>query len=166
MRSAKDIVGNTYGRLTTIEYIPGTRYVKAKYNCFCVCGSYILTTRTALETGHTVSCGCRSKECLAMRSTHGKSKTKIYATYKRMFDRCFNKNCPRYEYYGGRGITIDASWIGVDGFNNFMLDMGEPPSPKHSIDRIDNNGNYGPSNCKWSTQSEQLSNRRPYRRIK
>jgi hypothetical protein len=80
-----------------------------------------------------------------------------------MKSRCLNSNVPAYDNYGGRGITVCDRWR--DSFENFYEDMGDPPSPKHSIDRIDNDGNYEPGNCRWATMSEQNSNRRPYKHM-
>ena len=85
----------------------------------------------------------------------------LIGIYKRMIRRCFYKKHDRYKDYGGRGITVCDRWLGYDnGYINFVNDMGSKPTKNHSLDRIDNNGNYEPSNCKWSTIHEQQSNRR------
>lgn len=90
-----------------------------------------------------------------MRLTHGMSRTPIYESWKAMRKRCLNPNAPKYRLYGGRGITICERW---DYFENFREDMGERPIGL-SLDRIDNDGNYEPGNCRWATQKEQQNNR-------
>jgi len=92
------------------------------------------------------------------KENHGLSNTVEYKAWKRMKNRCYNKNDNRYHDWGGRGIRVCDRWI--NSFTNFLSDVGLRPSDKHSLDRIDNNGNYEPNNCKWSTGSEQSRNRR------
>lgn len=84
----------------------------------------------------------------------------LYATYKNIKQRCYNKNKPDYHNYGGRGIKVCDRWLGIDGFTNFCKDMGEKPTLGHSVDRINNNGNYEPSNCRWATIHQQSVNKR------
>jgi len=88
------------------------------------------------------------------------TKHPLYATWDAMKQRCYNTNCSLYPYYGGRGITVCETWLGLNGFMQFSLDMGEKPSKKHSIDRVDNNSNYSKNNCRWATKFEQQSNLR------
>lgn len=90
-------------------------------------------------------------------TTHGMARTPLYKVWSEMKRRCKNPNDPKYKYYGARGISVCASW---DSFENFYRDMGERPTPKHSIDRINNDGNYEPENCRWATALEQRHNQR------
>ena len=99
-----------------------------------------------------------------MYRKHKYANTKVYRAYYQMKTRCYNKNHTNYKYYGGRGIKVCKRWL--HSFENFLKDIGEPPSKEHSLDRIDSNGNYEPDNCKWSTQKEQIKNRRSFRKSK
>lgn len=91
---------------------------------------------------------------------HKKNNQKLYKTWQRMKNRCYNKRCKSYGYYGGRGIKVCDRWLGAKGFNNFLEDMGEKPSRKYSLDRINVDGDYCPENCRWATWEEQENNRR------
>lgn len=115
------------------------------------------------KKGHKVSKKIREKIAKA-NTIHGMDGTKIYRVWIRMKERCFNKKGNDYKYWGGRGITVCPEWLGKNGFQNFYQDMGDKPEGK-SLDRIDNNGNYCPDNCRWATQKQQQNNRRNNRLI-
>ena len=103
---------------------------------------------------------CKNKHyAKGLCHTHYNKKyvTPEYCAWNRMKDRCYNKNYQFYKYYGGRGITVCDRWR--NSFSNFFADMGNKPSTRHSLDKVDNNGNYEPSNCRWATPLEQASNK-------
>lgn len=94
------------------------------------------------------------------KTRHGGSKTREYSSWRNMLGRCYNEKHQSYESYGGRGITVDLRWLGREGFENFLKDMGRRPGPGYSIERKKNNEGYSRSNCVWATKTEQNSNTR------
>jgi hypothetical protein len=118
------------------------------------------------------SCGCLHREAAAQRGqlnrTHGEGapgrKSIEYKAWGSMKERCYRLRATRYAQYGGRGIKVCDRWL--NSFENFLADMGRRPSPEHSIDRIDNDGNYEPNNCRWATREEQRRNRTTPKRYK
>lgn len=156
----KDISGHRFGRLTAIsvhERRISSGNTRIFWKCLCDCGSEVIIVRMNLHSngiGGSKSCGCLKLE---KATSHGKTKTKEYRAWASMHQRCNNPKNKRYEGWGGRGITVCDRWT---SFECFLSDMGCRPSDEYSLDRINNDGNYEPSNCKWSTRSEQQLNKR------
>ncbi len=128
------------------------------YKCRCVCGYTSDVGSHALVHGLSKSCGCLTREAFVERLyTHGRSKTLEHVSWASMKSRCSNKNFDCYKKYGARGIRVCKRWT---KFENFYADMGPRPSVDHSLDRVDNSGDYEPGNCRWATREQQARNRR------
>lgn len=165
-----DLTGQKFGKLTVIERSPDHIQTSGKHitmwRCRCECGKEINTYTQTLRNGEAKSCGCLRRNII---EKHGMSNTKLFRIWSGIKSRCYNLNNKKYQDYGARKIIMCPSWLDKDnGFNNFYNDVSKLShfgEQGYSINRIDNNGNYEPSNVEWSTYIEQNNNRRNNRFI-
>lgn len=166
-------VGYRVGKLTVVSYI-GKEYIGGRYRhrylCKCDCGNTCIVSKDNLY-GNTKSCGCSFKN-YADEKFDRRSREKLYYIYKAIKQRCLNPKNKKYPDYGGRGITISDEWLGKKGYENFKswayqngYDESKTFHRKCTIDRIDNNGNYSPNNCRFTDNQTQSGNRRDTRHI-
>lgn len=162
-----DLTGQTFDRWVVLSRAdaPGKR--GSHWNCRCSCGATSVVSLSNLRSGASRSCGCLQKEVVsARRKKHGMSQgCPTYSVWRNMINRCTNQRSIQFKDYGGRGITICDRWLGPDGFTNFVADVGLRPSPLHSIEREDVNGNYTPENVAWATRDIQNGNKRNSHKI-
>lgn len=150
-----DLTGMKFGRLTATKQVNVGK--KLTYHCICDCGNTTNVTPDKLYSGHTKSCGCYNLESLKNRSTtHGKSKTRLYMIWFKMKARCRNPKIPTYKWYGGKGVSVCDEWQEFQPFYDWSMANGY--TEKLTIDRIDVNGNYEPSNCRWVDMKTQMNN--------
>lgn len=162
MSRFEDLTGRKFNMLSVAEFV-GMKSHSSQWRCVCDCGNSVVVGRNNLVNGHTKSCGClKHKE--AANKTHGQSTTRLYYVWRNMLNRCYNEKVMDFPNYGGRGIEVCQEWKGsFQTFSDWAFANGYDSTAKrgeYTLDRIETDGNYEPSNCRWATEKEQANNKR------
>lgn len=153
-----DLTGQKFNRLVVIGRAENNKNGKAVWICQCECGNYCKATTGGLKTGNNQSCGCLHKETFSNKK-HGKRNTRLYRIYAHMKCRCYDANNKDYMDYGGRGISVCDEWLNdFDSFYRWAIKNGY--KDELTIERMNVDGNYEPTNCTWATRAEQCNNKR------
>lgn len=153
-----DLTGKKFGRLTVVSRAENSKSGKSRWLCVCECGNECIVHGDSLKNGNTKSCGCIRREANHDRATtHGMSNTPLFAVWCAMVSRCKNPNNKSYKHYGARGINVCGEWLDSSKFIEWAIKNGYADGL--TIERIDVNKGYEPSNCKWITRKEQARNK-------